>query len=55
VTGFFPSHLEYSEIKLFHKRGDKNKVVNYRPVSLLPSFSKVFERVIYKIIGTRKK
>jgi len=29
------------------KEVDKTKMSNYRPVSLLTSFSKVFERVIY--------
>jgi hypothetical protein len=47
ATGFFPSHLKYSEIKPLHKKGDKSNIANYRPISLLPSFSKVFEKVIY--------
>jgi hypothetical protein len=28
ATGFFPSHLKYSEIKPLHKKGDKNNVAN---------------------------
>ena len=31
-----------------HKKEDKNLLKNYRPVSLLSIFSKIFERVIYK-------
>jgi hypothetical protein len=42
-TGFFPSCLKYSEIKALHKKGDENNIANYRPISRLPSFSKVFE------------
>jgi len=47
VTGFYPLHLKYFEIKLLYKKCDKNNIANYRPSSLLPSFSKVFEKVIY--------
>jgi hypothetical protein len=47
VTGFYPLHLKYFEIKLLYKKGDKNNIANYWPISLLPSFSKVFERVMY--------
>jgi hypothetical protein len=31
-------------------KGDKLLTTNYRPVSLLASFSKIFEKVIYSII-----
>ena len=30
-----------------HKRDDKQDVKNYRPISLLPIFEKIFERLIY--------
>ena len=30
-----------------HKQDDKQNVKNYRPVSLLPIFGKIFERLIY--------
>jgi Notch-like protein len=43
--GIFPYRLKYS---IVHKRGDKNNVSNYRPISLLTEFSKIFEKVIYK-------
>jgi Notch-like protein len=46
-TGTFPSRLKYAEIKPIFKKGDKNKMVNFRPISLLTSFSKAFEKVIY--------
>ena len=31
----------------FLKNGDKRNIKNYRPVSLLPICSKIFERIIY--------
>ena len=46
-TGIFPEKLKYALIKPIFKNGDRNNVSNYRPISLLPAFSKVFERVLY--------
>jgi len=46
-SGIFPTRLKFSEVKPVFKRGDKNDTSNYRPVSLLTSFSKIFEKVIY--------
>lgn len=41
--GVFPTKLKTALIKLLHKKGDSNDIGNYRPISLLPAFSKVFE------------
>ena len=46
-SGIFPTRLKFTEVKPIFKKGDKNDTSNYRPVSLLTSFSKFFERVIY--------
>ena len=35
--------LKYSIIKPLFKKGDKTDPSNYRPISMLTSFSKVFE------------
>jgi hypothetical protein len=47
-TGTFPDRLKYSKIKLVYKKGDKAQITNYRPISFLPVFSKIFEKVLYK-------
>jgi hypothetical protein len=39
--------LKYSEIIPLFKNGDKTNMMNYRPISLLTSFSKVIEKVIF--------
>jgi len=48
--GVFPDILKYAVIKPIHKNDDKCEVSNYRPVSLLTSFSKVFETVMQRKI-----
>ena len=47
-TGIYPENFKIAKITLIHKKGDKNVISNYRPISLLPTPSKVFERVIHK-------
>ena len=36
-----------ANVVLVRKKEDKNLLKNYRPISLLPIFSKLFERAIY--------
>jgi hypothetical protein len=40
--------LKFSEVKPHHKKDDKAEISNYRPIPLLPTFSKVIEKIIYK-------
>ncbi len=45
-TGIFPAELKLSRVKPLFKKGDKCLLSNYRPISLLPSISKLFEYVV---------
>jgi hypothetical protein len=40
--------LKYSRVKPLYEEGEKSCISNYRPISLLTEFSKIFEKVIYK-------
>ena len=46
--GKFPNKLKTDDITPAFKKGDKNDKSNYRPISILPIFSKVYERYLYK-------
>ena len=46
-TGKFPLEWKKANIVPIHKKGDKQTVKNYSPVSLLPICDKIFERLLY--------
>ena len=48
--GVFPSELKLAKVVPIFKSGDSSKITNYRPISVLSFFSKVFERVMYNHI-----
>ena len=39
--------MKVSKIKPLFKKGDVTLLNNYRPISLLPCLSKIFERVLF--------
>jgi len=45
--GVFPDHLKYAIVKPLFKKGDRASIYNYRPISLLPDFSKILEKTMY--------
>ena len=46
----YPSTWKKANVIPVHKKDDKQCVNNYRPVSLLPVFGKIFEKLIFNEI-----
>ena len=46
-SGKYPNNWKRGNLTPVHKKGDKNVIMNYRPVSLLPIMGKMFEKCIY--------
>jgi hypothetical protein len=46
-SGIYPERLKYAKITPLHKQGERMDIANYRSISILPSFSKIFEKLIY--------
>lgn len=45
-TGEVPEKMKVAKIRPLHKGGSKDSADNYRPISVLPSISKVFEIIV---------
>lgn len=48
LTGTFPGKMKMAKVIPLYKSGDKHMFTNYRPVSLLPQFSKILEKLFEK-------
>ena len=46
TTGIFPDSLKIAKIILIYKKRVPTDLSTYRPISLLPTISKIFERII---------
>ena len=45
--GIFPEQLKVAKVSPIFKVGNIEEIGNYRPISVLPIFSKVLERIMY--------
>ena len=45
-TGIFPDKLKKAKVIPIYKTGGRSDINNYRPISILPAFSKTFEKAI---------
>ena len=50
--GIFPDHLKIAVIIPLYKKGNPENFDNYRPISLLPGLSKIFEKAMYSRLTT---
>ena len=46
-NGIFPDNCKTAKIFPLHKKGDVNNPSNFRPISILSCFSKIYEQVLY--------
>ena len=51
IDGKFPDQLKKADVSLVFKKGNHNDKTSYRPVNILPSLSKIYERFIYNQIN----
>lgn len=48
--GIFPQPLKHATVIPIYKNGPKDKLGNYRPISLLSIISKIFEKLMKKFL-----
>lgn len=48
MSGLVPDGIKIAKVILLFKAGDRQLQTNYRPISILPCFSKIYEKVVYK-------
>ena len=46
-NGTFPNNLKTADITPTFKKEDQLSKINYRPISILPTFSKIYEKIFY--------
>ena len=49
-SGICPSELKIAKVVPVFKSGDPSLLTNYRPISVLPFLSKVFEKIVYNCL-----
>ena len=47
-TDVYPEQLKWADVKPAHKKGSRTDKENYRPISILPNISKIYERCLFK-------
>ena len=47
MSGIFPDQLKVAKVLPLYKKGESDLINNYRPISILSSLSKVFERIMH--------
>ena len=47
-SGVFPNDWKLAKVSPIHKTGERNDANNYRPISVLPTIARIFEKLIYE-------
>ena len=47
-TGTYSNILKIAKVLPLHKKGRKEKIENYRPISILSPFNKIFEKILHQ-------
>ena len=48
AQGIFPDEIKLARVVPMYKSGNKKEVSNYRPISVLSFYSKIFEKIMYE-------
>ena len=48
LTETFPHEWKTAKVAPLHKKGPRKLLDNYRPISVLPVISKIFEKILYE-------
>jgi Notch-like protein len=51
-TGIFLERLKFAIVKPVFKKGKSHEISNYRPISLLTSFSRIIDKLVYRRLIT---
>ena len=46
-TGIFPTEWKLARVSLIFKKGKRDDPNNYRPISIIPTVAKIFEKIGY--------
>ena len=52
TQGKYPDIFKIAQITPVYKKGQKNRIENHRPISILPNLSKIFENIIYSRLSS---